>query len=243
MSNKTRGIFSIIFTLSFSSLLANPQIQRDSLLQLAESQFEYEQYPAAIAIYEALYEEGYFQEQILYRLAYMHEQLGQFPQSIFFLRKLQWEMGGDHINEKVNQLMDKVSRERLSTGESWTGYRLFLKRHQKLLMLLIGICILLATVFLTLKKYRWTNSLATGFATFSLILTCLMIEQHFRTKPKAVVMRPTLFYELPAYAATPKSLPIGPGATVSIQAEQDIWCRISMGQFESWVPTSVIKKL
>ena len=221
MSNKTGGIFLIIFALSFFSLLANPQTERDSLLQLADSQFEYERYPAAIAIYESIYEEGYFQEQMLYRLAYMHEQLGQFPQSIFYLRKLQWEIGGEHINEKVNQLMDKVSRERLSTGESWTGYRLFLKRHQKLLMLLIGICIVLATVFLSTKKYSWTNSLATGFATFSVILACLMIDQHLHTKPKAVVMRPTLFYELPAYAATPKSLPIGPGATVSIQAEQD----------------------
>ena len=243
MSNKTGGIFSIIFALSFSTLLANPQTERDSLLQLAESQFEYEQYPSAIAIYESLYEKGYFQEQMLYRLAYMHEQLGQFPQSIFYLRKLQWEVGGDHINEKVIQLMDKVSRERLSTGEGWTGYRLFLKRNQRLLIFLTGICILLSTVFLFIKKSSWSNSLATGLATLALLIAGLMIEQQIRIQPKAVVMQPTLFYELPAYAATPKSLPIGPGATVTIKAEQDIWCHISMGQFESWVPTSVIRKL
>ena len=50
----------------------------------------------------------------------MHEQEGRFPESIYYLRKLQWEIGGNHLDDKIEQLMDKANRERLSSGESWS---------------------------------------------------------------------------------------------------------------------------
>ena len=60
---------------------------------------------------------------------------------------------------------------------------------------------------------------------------------------KIEVMLPTYYYDQPTYAAQRRSLPIGPGATVSIEAEQDIWLRVSLEGFESWVPKFVVREL
>ena len=69
------------------------------------------------------------------------------------------------------------------------------------------------------------------------------MEHYWRSKPRAVVMQATHFYEQPAFSANKRSLPIGPGATVIIRESQDIWYRVSMGKFESWVPKFVLREL
>lgn len=243
MSNKIR-IFFCICCISVSAHAVNIEPQQiDSLEAQAKYFFDYEQYPDAIQTYLTLLKGGYLQADMLYRIAFMYEQLHQYPESIYYLRKLQWQLGGPHLNAKIEQLMDKGSRERLSAGESWGAYRLWIQHN---MTLLISGCIaaaVIALLSLLLPFKKWSLGIGLFAAALTLFIGGVWIEHTYNHPTKAVIMQKSAYYDLPGYAASYRTLPISPGATVSVLQEQDIWCQISMGQFQTWVPKFVINEI
>jgi hypothetical protein len=243
MSNK----FIIFFYFLFPTLLmgATPLsvVQRDSLLQRADYLFQYEQFAEAGLTYETLLQQGYFQEKMLYRMAFMAEEEEQYAQSIYYLRKLQWEIGGENLSEKIIQLMDQSSRERVSSGESWSSLQVSV--HQQYRGLFLGLLLLTCLGVLSLW---WPNPplgrwLGIGAAGLSICLSLLWLRTQNTETRLGVVMYPTMSYNLPGYGADFRNLPISPGATVQVLEQQDIWQRISMGQFEAWVPGFVVREI
>lgn len=242
MSNKIFIIFGIIWILP-TFLFSKPISKQDSLFSQAKEFFDYEKYEEATAIYQGLYNEGIYQEDMLYRLAFMYEQRTNYPESIYYLRKIQWELGGNHLEEKIHQLVDRISLERLSAGEGWSKYRLFIKRNFYFLLGSLGCLVFFAAIFILPK---WSNLIRTSgafFAGLAILLGVSLIDHQMLSTPKGVVMRPTAYYELPSYGAPNRALPIPPGATVNILSKNDIWYEISMENFRCWVPQFVIRKI
>lgn len=215
----------------------------DSLLERASEKFEYENFTDAIPLYEQLIEAGYMQEQIFYRLAYMYEKKGEIPVAIYYLRKIQWEFGGSRIDDKIDQLMGLANRERLSAGETWSDYRLFLHRYYVSLALLLLVLTALGGVVLIRNVHGILRAIGLISALMAILLGVVLLEQAWFAPRRGVVMQPTAFYDEPGFGANYRSLPIGPGATVTIKEAQDVWYRISMGQFETWVPAFIIKEI
>lgn len=242
MSNYFTLIFSL-FLLSFPLSGKTAEIAAlDSLLSEANTYFQYDRFEPATKIYEELYEQGYFQEEMLYRLAFMKEQAQDFPSSIYYLRKIQWEIGGPNLEEKIQQLMMNASRERLSPGEAWPSYRLFVQHFytEISIAMAIGIGVSLLLIFL---PYTWTLSVSVICACLGLLLGGILLEQRWTYKPKAVIMNTSRYYEIPSFAANHHALPIGPGATVKVLEVQDVWAHVQMEQFQAWVPRFVIQEL
>ena len=243
MSNKINRFF--VSFLFFFPLLGKtaPLPAKDSLLNKADQLFQYEDFTPAIDIYEGLVEEGYFQEELLYRLAFMHEQQENYPEAIYYLRKIQWEIGGDNLNDKVNQLMDKGNRERLSAGDSWGTYRLFVNHWQWWLLGALVIFSILSGLLVFMKFGPIPSAIGLVSGGLAVIIGIILIQHLWFNPPKAVIMKSTAFYELPAYSSPFSALPIGVGATVTIIKKEDIWVLVSMGKFEGWVPNFVIKEI
>ncbi|MEL6255313.1 MAG: hypothetical protein AAFR87_25110 [Bacteroidota bacterium] len=242
MSNYFTFIFSL-FLLSFPLTGNTAEIKAlDSLLLEADTYFQYDRFEPATEIYENLYQEGYYQEEMLYRLAFMQEQAGNFPASIFYLRKVQWEIGGKNLEEKIQQLMLNASKERLSAGEGWSDYRLFVQHYYTEISLGLGICLSLTLLFLFIPR-NWTLRFAIFFACLGLIFGGVLLEHSWAHNSKAVISTSSRYYESPSFAAKHYALPIGPGATVKIMEVQDIWARVKMAQFEAWVPLFAIRQI
>lgn len=243
MSNKIR-IFFWIFSIGLGATpIVAPATPIDSLQSYARHLFDYERYPEAIQVYEDLFQQGYFQPDMLYRLAFMYEQLQEYPQSIYYLRILQWEIGGAHLEAKIEQLMDKGSRERLSAGEAWSPFELWIHHNENILITLLIISTILAAASLLIPGRIWKMVIGMSLSASVLITAGMWMYQQLEPETKAVVMQKSAYYDLPGYAATYRTLPISPGATVTILQEQDIWCNISMGQFQTWVPKFVVKEI
>ena len=242
MSNYFTFIFSL-FLLSFPFTGKSAEIQAlDSLLLEADTYFQYDRFAPATEIYENLYQQGYYQEEMLYRLAFMQEQARNFPASIYYLRKVQWEIGGENLEEKIQQLMISASKERLSAGEGWSNYRLFVQHYYTEISLGLGICLILTLVFIFIPR-TWTLRFAIFFACLGLVFGGVLLEQRWAHDSKAVISNSSRYYESPSFAAKHYALPIGPGATVRILEVQDIWARVRMAQFEAWVPLFAIRQI
>lgn len=223
------------------NLQAGPSPEVDSLIAKASYLFDYENFRESIEAYETALKAGYCEPNMLYRLAYMHEQTGNYPASIFYLRKLEWETGGDNFPEKIEQLMGKAHRERLSSGESWSSYRLFVNHY---FSWLAGLLVLLSvlTAALVIPKL---NGILTAIGLFSgsvAVIIALMLIGHYWFHPqRAVMIQPTSYYEQPAFGAPYRNLPIGTGATVTLLEKKDIWYHIEMNQFDAWVPEFTLR--
>lgn len=242
MSNYFVFIFSL-FLISFPQNGKTAEINAlDSLLSEANTYFQYDRFDQAIQIYEELYKEGYYQEEMLYRLAFMKEQVRDFPSSIYYLRKIQWEIGGHNLEEKIQQLMISASRERLSPGESWPTYRLYLQHFYTKISIAMMIAVGLGLLLIFIPS-SWTLNFAIFFACLGLIMGIMLLEQRWTYKPKAVVMNTSRYYEIPSFAAQHHALPIGPGATVQVLEVQDVWAHVQMNQFQAWVPRFIIQEL
>lgn len=242
MSNYFTFIFSL-FLFSFPLIGKTAEIiALDSLLLEADTYFQYDRFEPATEIYEDLYQQGYYQEEMLYRLAFMQEQAGNFSASIYYLRKVQWEIGGENLEEKIQQLMINASKERLSAGEGWSNYRLFVQHYYTEISLGLGICLILTLLFIFIPR-NWTLRFAIFFACLGLVFGGVLLEQRWAHDPKAVVSSSSRYYESPSFAAKHYALPIGPGATVSILEVQDVWAHVKMSQFEAWIPLFAIRQI
>jgi hypothetical protein len=212
-------------------------------LAAADVLFEEGQHAAAIEQYEAIYREGYFDEQMLYHMAFACEQVKKIPQSIYYLRKAQWEYGNSLTDAKVAQLVQEMGAARFVIATEWPQYHAFIHRSYEwwlfLLMLLLGLAIAL------LRGGGQSKRLIGGIAvaTLALFLAMMLVEHSFLSPGQGVIVGTTSFYEEPAYTANSKEIPISPGTLVHIKSRHDIWYNVSFGHYECWIPALVVMKL
>lgn len=204
-------------------------------LAAADEAFAYAQYPQALEGYTALYQAGLWQEQMLYRLAWLHEQAGSYPAAIYYLRQVQWAYGGERIEEKVADLMAQQPA-RLPVGSGWTAYRQALHHQRDRWYGLMLASTLLAAGLWIGWRQRWGFWAGLLPALLALGAGGMLVEQAWRLPRKAVILEPSACYEAPGFAAPYRHLPLGPGATVTLEAVTDIWCRVTLPPFEGWVP-------
>jgi len=245
MSNIQKAFLPLLFfSLLSTQAIASPQISRaDSITKRAEYLFRFEKYKEGISAYETLYQEGYFTEKSLYRLAFMHEQEGNFASSIYYLRKIQWEYGGPNIESKIAQLLRQYRQGQQPLGNMWTSTQRFIYHHQGNISIGILITTLLIAIFVVAIPHRLARALGIMASTALLLFCLLVIANHSFVPTKGVLIQETSFYRSPGYASEIINLPLGPGTMVDIKEEQDIWTKIQTTRFEAWVPTFILKKI
>lgn len=222
--------------------VAHASLSTDSLLVLAERSWAVEDFAAAANFYTELYELGYQSEQSLYRLAYAHEQLGQVPQTIFYLRRLQWEFGGDNIEAKIQAL--------LSEGQSFTtedapSYEWVQWTYQRRWPILIGLGIVAVLALLLGLLFRQAVIRGIGLTMATLALTTGLTVGLLWTvlPPTGVMLMHTKLYTAPSYGANHEPMTLPPGTTVQLLQKQDIWQQIRARGTTAWVPTFMIEPI
>ncbi|RMG67125.1 MAG: hypothetical protein D6722_13780 [Bacteroidetes bacterium] len=230
----------LILLLRSLGLLA--QTDSEGLLRQADEAFAYAQYSEALRGYEALYAQGVVTEEMLYRLAWLHEQAGEVPLAIFYLRAVQVRYGGDRIEAKIGALMAQ-SQARAPTGGAWSGYRQAIYRQQNLLHGLLLVSTLLTIGLWLGVRQPIGGWLGLAGALLALGTGGILLEQHWNRPTQAVVIQPTACYEAPGFAAPYQHLPLAPGATVTITDQQDIWSQVRWATFSGWVPNHSLRPL
>lgn len=241
MSNKLLKIFLLSYFLLLS--IAYGQPVNESLLAEANALFEDGAYENAADLYENIYAGGYFDEQMLYHMAFACEHLGKVPESIYYLRKAQWEYGNSLTNAKVAQLVQEIGASRFVIATEWSSYRAFIHRSYGWWLLLIAV--LLGLAFAMLWRSRNSKGLIAGIAISSmgLFVALLLVEHSFISPDQGVIIRDTSFYEQPAYTANSREIPISPGTLVYIKSRHDIWYHVAVGHYDCWVPSFAVLQL
>lgn len=245
MSNILRPFFCLLCFLLFlpSTHASLSSAQADSITQRAEYLFRYEKFGEGISSYETLYAEGIWTELSLYRMAFMHEQQGNFAQAIYYLRKVQWEYGGENIDAKIAQLLQKFRQERQPLGNMWTLSQQIVHRYLGTFSIILLISSLIVSVLTLVIKIRIARAIGLMLSSALLIFCLMTLANHSLVPSKAVIVQESSFFSQPGYAAETVLLPIGPGTMVDILNQQDIWTEIQTARFVAWVPSFVLKEI
>jgi hypothetical protein len=245
--SKQKISFSLM--LFFISLLIPFSLQAGDVedrLQAADQSFDKQEFTVSLEAYQGLYEEGFFTERMLYRLAFMNENLKNYPESIYYLKKAAQEFGNEDSESKIKQMMQMNGSTRVFTEDGWNSYFLFYNRYGIYFWIAFAVLAIGLAASLLIKN-RKPNSfrsvgLVTGWSLFT-VLAVFFIHHIFFSPHRAVLMEKTSFYDFPGYAGHSLPKVFSLGETVAITDEQDIWAKVAAGGREYWVPKSVLRDL
>ena len=211
---------------------------------LPKTNFEAGQYDRALQAYEKIYATGYFNEQMLYHMAFACEHVEKVPQSIYYLRKAQWEYGNSLTDAKVAQLVQEMGAARFVITTEWSSYHAFIHRtYMWWLLLVTALLGLAAGLFLASRNHPRRLFGGIGVAMLAMLVALVLIEHSFIAPRKGVLIRNTSFYDAPAYTAGSRDIPIAPGTLVDIKSRHDIWYHVVVGHYVCWVPEFAVMRL
>lgn len=249
MSKKTLRIFSVFFLFGLlfqSNLVFAADSSPDILLKQADQAFESDQYTEAMDLYTDLFQEGHYSEKMLYRLAFMHEKLENFPEAIYFLRKASQEYGDRGTSERIRKIMRAKKVLRIFTSDGWDAYYAFFRSWGMLIWgLFTAATLVLLLHFFLPKKYAFKGRLTAYQVSwgFFIVMGAILYYHHVETPTRGVIVQGTSFYTAPSYAAENKPEALSQGELVTIKSEKDIWVEVSAGGQRWWVPKMVVREL
>ena len=250
MSKIYSNIFQIVFFLGvFAAFCGNLYGENEGSkdwITTGNQHFKDEQFTDARDAYENVYAEGVYTETMLYRLAFIHENLGNFPKAIYYLKKIRQEFGGQNLDEKIVQLFRKNGTSRYMARDFWNSYLLFFNHWGWLVW---GIMILsvgwLSYYYFSGKQIlpSFHKHITLGTAVAFGFSFLLLLHYLFFVPERGVIIHPTSFYNFPSFGADSQLFALSPGETIEILGEEDIWIEVEAGKNKYWVPRNVILSL
>lgn len=215
-------------------------------LESGNKAFDAGQFTQAMTLYENVYASGNFSESMLYRLAFMHENLRNYPQAIYYLKKAAQEYGERDSEPKIRQLMQRQGSTRFFSGDTWNGYLTLFRTWAWLIYSVFGVSILgIAAHHLLPNRKRTTSRTLVGVSAWSLmaITAFILFHRSFMVPERAVILETTAFYDAPGFSADHRLNEFSLGETVDIDGQRDIWLQVSAGGKQYWVPNWVVRTL
>jgi tetratricopeptide (TPR) repeat protein len=240
------GLCCVFFTSGSRLMAEGGGASYETTLLSGDKAFESGQFTEAMRAYETLFSEGKFSEKMLYRMAFIHENLREYPEAIYYLKKAAQEFGEKNSDAKVRQLMQRQGSTHFFAGDSWNGYLSFFRKWGFVAYIVLGLSIagLAAHYFLPRKKMpAWRQLGVVGCYALFVLMTLVLVHRNFFVPSRAVLMERTAFYEAPAFSSNYRTQAFSLGETFDITDRQDIWIEVSAGGRSCWVPNWVVKAL
>lgn len=221
------------------SLLVIAQVAKaqdnDLLLQKADSLFESKLYTQSLAIYHQLFEEQeVYAPQMLLKMAFINEGLGNFSKALYFLNIYYLKTGDQDVPVKMEDL---ASKHQLS-GYQFTDTDLFLNYYDNYLpkIILAGLIIcLLLTIFLVYQKKKGRRMTFPAIAlVLALLLMTYMNNAKGKQKSGIISNGSTYVRSGPSSGAGVVDI-IKSGHRVNILGQEDVWVKINWNGQQAYV--------
>ncbi|MFB9864665.1 SH3 domain-containing protein [Rufibacter immobilis] len=205
-------------------------------LAKADSLFSQHKYTQALQIYEQLLSQNRtYSPQMLLKMAYIHEGLHDYTQSMHYLQLYY----SKHPSKSVLQKMEEVGLQQHLNGYEYTDWDFFKTQFYKYYSLLLELLLIVAAVFMTLLLRNWVKKQPiSGEAKIGMLLYLgfVFYFANFLTLGQQGIIRNG---NVPIMAAPSAGAglvaTVGTGHKVNILGEQDIWYRIEWNDQTAYI--------
>jgi hypothetical protein len=235
-------LFISFFFVSIFPLSAKNEDNSQFVRENADRFFDHQCFEDARISYEVLHSQGNYSPQILLRLAYIYERQEKYAESIYFLRKLQYQFGMSELDERVRRIIEENGQSSI-TVVSYDSMSAIVLRNKAL----ISILCLMSSFLGFFLCYQSSNTLKTYLGVLCILLSMLgaLSVLMFRLKggQQAVIVKGTAFYEQASYASAHQTGLYAPGSMVEILSEVGGWSQVSIHRNVYWIPNYVLRKM
>lgn len=198
-------------------------------LSKADSLFENKKYTEALAVYEQILEdEEQYSTQMLLKMAYINEGLGDYANALYFL---------ENYYNKTSDLAALAKIKEITEQEGLGGYQYddlgfvirFLTRYKLVIFLGLVLVVLLLFGHLLWSKLKIGRLPKVSFALLILVLVTAVVFVNISLSPKeGVVVAKNAFALLEPSAASDVQMTFDKGKKVKIKSVGDIWTEVEI---------------
>ncbi|WP_255478544.1 SH3 domain-containing protein [Rufibacter sp. XAAS-G3-1] len=205
-------------------------------LAQADSLFNQHSYTQALRIYEQLLsQKRIYSPQMLLKMAYIHEGLQQYTQSMHYLQLFY----SKHPSRSVLRKMEEVGLQQHLSGYEYTDWNFFKTQFYKYYTQILELLLVGAAVSLTLLLMRWSKhkTISTqAKAGFLIYLGFLFyFANYLNLDQQGIIQNSNVPIMTAPSAGAGLVATVGTGHKVNILGEQDIWYRIEWNDQTAYI--------
>ena len=224
---RMQKLFLKFFLLISFFLFQTPDSKaQNDVAKKADSLFNAKKYTEAAKMYELIFDDKEVnRENISLKLAFINENLSDFPKALYYLNCYYNLRPDDEVFEKMN----KIALENKFTGFERSDLNFILVLYQQYYIFIVYAVILIGVFILIIffrKKIQNKRILRRHLIVVGLYLIFLLIFINApNTYKSAIVNTKTYFRAFPS-SASPITGSISKGNKINIFGEEDIWLKV-----------------
>lgn len=247
MSKKQNNIFNFIAILLVGLMTASfPSFGGEMKGQLsqADSLFKLQKYTESFEIYEQLLNEGNeASPQMLMKMAYIKEGLGDYSQALFYLNKYYLQTSDKKAQNKMEELADEHSLYGFALSDTTLFKGLVHKHYVEFNILVFSVTLFLLGVVLY-RKFR-SGSSATPYAisAVAVLLIFFWITNFELSEHKGIIIEDHAYLMTGPSAGADLVEVVQKGHRLKIIEEEGIWIKVDWNGQMAFIRSSMIKRV
>jgi hypothetical protein len=235
---------SIYFTIFFSVFFLLIHYQsHSSEFSLADSLFAQRKYTKALQSYEKVYQQGVFSASMLLKLAYLHDRVGRYDETLYYLSVYQKH----YFSEEVQQKMEQMASDHQLTGyKANESDQVLIYYQQYKLSILTGLLVSCGIVFMIMVYQRQklkTYSIGLGISFALLAIGVFLMANIISIPQKAIIDKPdTILMQGPSAASGSLEV-VQNGHRVRILKQDEAWTKIFWDGNTAYLRNDKLRKI
>ena len=238
MSFKIFGLFALLSLFTLHKIYPQSYEQK---LKEADSLFAAARFTDALTLYEDILQaSGQFSHQMLLKMAFIQEGLGDYTSSLYYLN-LYYNY---NPNKKVLKKMEDLASKHKLSGYRYTDLEYFISLYNQYYYSIIYLFLAFAVtyyLYLWLKKLRRRKLGLRPLAFILMLTTVYILTNYDLIPPKGIISESgTILMTAPSAASDPIAL-VDKGHRVMVMGKEDVWYRILWESQTAYILESHLK--
>lgn len=247
MSKKQNNIFNFIPILLVSLLIitySNARAEKSVELAKADSLFRLQKYTESFEIYEQiLNENNEASPQMLMKMAFIKEGLGDYSQALIYLNKYYLQTSDKRAQNKMQELAEEHELNGFALTDTKFFKGLINKYYLEFNFILFGTALLFGFVAVYRKMKARPNSVSFAISAACVLLVLFWIINFELNEPQGIIIENHAYLMTGPSAGADLIDVVSKGHRLKILDEEGIWIKVRWNDQEAYIRSSLIKRI
>lgn len=222
---------------SFGSDLEGKLVQADSLFKL-------QKYTESFQIYEQLLnEQNEASPQMLMKMAYIKEGLGDYSQALFYLNKYFLQTSDKKAQNKMEELANEHELFGFALSDTTLFKGLIHKYYLQFNILFFSVAIFLGAIVFYRKLKSGSNATPYAIAAVLVLLVLFWLTNFELSEPKGIIVENHAYLMTGPSAGADLIEVVKKGHRLNILDEDEVWIKVEWQGTEAYIRSSMIKRV
>ncbi|MEP3389574.1 MAG: SH3 domain-containing protein [Reichenbachiella sp.] len=247
MSKKQNNIFkfiSILFIGMMATSFSSFGGEDKGLLAQADSLFKLQKYTESFEIYEQVLEgSNEASPQMLMKMAYIKEGLGDYSQALYFLNKYYQQTSDKKAQNKMEELATDHEVNGFALSDTTLFKGLVHKYYAEFNLLIFGVALFLIGIVLYRKFKSGSNATPYAVSAVVVLLLFFWLTNFELSEPKGIIIEDHAYLMTGPSGGADLIEVVKKGHRLNILDEAGVWIKVEWNGREAYIRSKMIKRI